>query len=143
MPKPSLRRLIDLPGFAELEERALMNPRLADPDARERFPELDALSKEAFGITQDEADEVERPAGWDRIERKAPKDQVFAFEDAGWDVTDGKRRVLRTLEHFAPQLWLAIRGVAGSLPFVAEDEEQDDIATRLAQEASRFLKDRR
>ena len=55
----------------------------------------------------------------------------------------GKRRVLRTLEHFAPQLWLAIRGVAGSLPFVAEDDDTDEVSARLAQEASRFLKDRR
>ena len=144
MSKPSLRRLIDLPGFAEIEEQALMNPRMADADARDNFPELDQLSKETFGLTADEADDVARPEGWDRIERKAAKDQVFAFEDAGWDVTDARRRPLRTLEHFAPQLWLAIRGVAGSLPFVADDEaEGDATALKLAQEASRFLKDRR
>ncbi len=143
MPKPSLRRLIDLPGFAELEEKALMNPRLADADAIDNFPELDELSRETFGITAAEADEVARPDGWDRIERKAPKDQIFAFEDAGWDVTDARRRPLRTLEHFAPQLWLAIRGVAGSLPFHEVNEDQDDVADKMAKDAAKFLKDRR
>lgn len=100
-------------------------------------------SRETFGITAAEADEVARPDGWDRIERKAPKDQIFAFEDAGWDVTDTRRRPLRTLEHFAPQLWLAIRGVAGSLPFHEVNEDQDDVADKMAKDAAKFLKDRR
>ena len=43
--KSTLRRLIDLPGIAELEEKALMQPRYADVDARTAFPEIDACSR--------------------------------------------------------------------------------------------------
>jgi len=39
-----------------------------------------------------------------------------AFEAAGWDVTDDKRRPLRVLGHFSAPMWLAVRGVAGALP---------------------------
>ena len=105
-----MQRLIDLPGMAELERAALMNPRYADDDARAHFPEIDECSRAIFGLTADEADAVDRPAGWDRIELKPMRDQVVAFEQAGWDVTD-KRRPLRMLAHFNVQLWLALRGV--------------------------------
>ncbi|HTI67128.1 MAG TPA: hypothetical protein VL460_06235 [Caulobacteraceae bacterium] len=137
-----LRRLLDLPGVAELETKALMKPQYADPDAREHFPDIDECSLAAFGLTADDADAVERPAGWDRIERRPEREQVAAFEAEGWDVTDAKRRPLRMLGHLAPQLWLAIRGVAGELPFVAV-EESDDGAAALAREAARFRRDRR
>jgi len=33
-----MRRLIDLPGVDDLELKALMKPRYADPDARDEFP---------------------------------------------------------------------------------------------------------
>jgi hypothetical protein len=138
----SLRRLIDLPGMAEIETKALMNPRYADVDAREQFPELDETSRALFGLTADEADEVPRPPGWDRIERKPERDQVAAFEAAGWDVTDNRRRPLRTLPHFAPQLWLAVRGVAGSLPFAPEQDEEAAQLDALARDAARFRRDR-
>ncbi len=88
---PALRRLLDLPGIAELEEKALMKPRYADDDARSEFPEIDACSTEIFGLTADEADELPRPEGWDRIERKPVREQVDAFEAEGWDITDAKR----------------------------------------------------
>ncbi len=141
-----LRRLLDLPGIADLEQKALMKPRYADADARNEFPEIDEVSTAIFGITQDEADDVPRPEGWDRIDRKPVRDQVIAFEAEGWDVTDDKRRPLRMLEHFAPQLWLALRGVAGELPFHAEDKEQDAedaMMSSLAAEAAKFRRDRR
>jgi len=138
--KPILRRLIDLPGIADLELKAVMKREFAEPEARAEHPEIDACSTALFGLTADEADEVERPAGWDDIETKAPSAQVFAFEDAGWDVLDDKRRPLRVLGHFSAQMWLAIRGVAGQLPFQAEDAESDAMLTRLAAEASRFRK---
>ena len=51
----ALRRLIDLPGFADLETRALMKPAFADPEARAEFPEIDALARDTFGLTADEA----------------------------------------------------------------------------------------
>ena len=139
---PALRRLIDLPGIAELEDKALMKPRYADVDARSEFPEIDACSSALFGLTADEADEVPRPEGWDRIERRPVREQVDAFEAEGWDVTDNKRRPLRMLEHFNLQLWLAVRGVAGSLPFQAETES-DDLKSSLAKEAAIFLRNRR
>jgi hypothetical protein len=138
------RRLIDLPGLKDLEYKALMKPRMAEPDARPEFPELDEVSMEIFGLTADQAEGVARPDGWDRIERKPVKDQVIAFEAEGWDVTDDKRRPLRLLEHFSEQLWLALRGVAGTLPFHAEpDEDKKPWGASMAADAARFRKDRR
>jgi hypothetical protein len=67
--------------------------------------------------------------------------QVEAFEAAGWDVTDAKRRPLRMLHHFTPQLWRAIGGVAGTVPFVAHPTD-DDLAVALAGYAPRFRRDR-
>ena len=140
--KPALRRLVDLPGIAALEERALMKPRYADVDARSEFPEIDACSLALFGITADDAEDVVRPAGWDRIERRPVREQVDAFEAEGWDVTDDKRRPLRMLGHFNEQLWLAVRGVAGALPFQPE-AEPDASKSSLSGEAAAFLRNRR
>ena len=143
MQTPSvLRRLRDLPGIADLEDKALMKPRYADVDARTEFPDIDACSLALFGITADDASDVIRPEGWDRIERKPVRDQVEAFEAVGWDVTDAKRRPLRMLGHFNEQLWLAVRGVAGALPFQHE-VEPDARKSSLAGEAATFLRNRR
>jgi hypothetical protein len=136
--RPKLRRLIDLPGVADLEFRAVLKRDFAEPEARAEFPELDACSMEIFGITADEAEAVARPADWDGAELKPVQQQVFAFEDEGWDVTDDKRRPMRTLGHFNQQLWLAIRGVAGTLPFVPEDSTPDPWGASLAADAKRF-----
>lgn len=138
--RPALRRLIDLPGVADLEFRAVMKREFADPEARAEFPELDACSRALFGLTADEAEAVPRPAGWDGIDAQPLPKQVFAFEDAGWDVTDDKRRPLRILGHFNQQLWLALRGVAGELPFQAEAKAPERWAADLAAEAARFRK---
>jgi len=43
-------------------------------------------------------------------------------------------------EHFNQQLWLAVRGVAGELPFHADSAKPEKWATRLEAEASRFRK---
>ncbi len=137
----TLKRLIDLPGVRDLEYKALMKPRMADADARPDFPELDEVSKALFGLTADEADDVERPAGWDRIDLKPERDQAAAFEAEGWDVTDDKRRPLRLLGHFSSQLWLALRGVAGELPFVP-DAKEENLSSSLAAEAARFRRNR-
>jgi hypothetical protein len=134
-----LRRLVDLPGMAELERQALMRPAFADADARVHFPEIDACSMALFGLTADEAEATPRPEGWDDIDRRPLAEQVFAFEDAGWDVTD-KRRPLRMLSHFNQQLWLAIRGVAGTLPFQPEDTKPEAWVSSLSREAERFRK---
>lgn len=138
--KPAVRRLIDLPGVADLELKAVMKREFAEPEARAEHPEIDACSTALFGLTADEAEAVDRPAGWDNIEAKAPAAQVFAFEDAGWDVLDDKRRPLRVLGHFSAQMWLAIRGVAGELPFQPESTEPERWVTNLAAEAARFRK---
>ena len=142
MAKTTLRRLIDLPGVRALEAKALMNSRYADADARDQFSEIDDCSRAIFGLTADEADDVPRPEGWDRIERKPVREQIGAFEQEGWDVTDDRLRPLRMLEHFNTQLWLALRGVAGTLPVLIE-EEPDLGMKSLAAEAKRFQKDRR
>ena len=141
MPATPLRRLIDLPGMAELERKALMKPAYAEEASRAEFPEIDETALKLFGLTLEQADDVERPAGWDRIERKPVAQQVAAFEAEGWDVTDDKRRPLRMLGQFSAVLWLAMRGVAGTLPFVPEPEDKPDAwATGLAAEAARFKK---
>jgi len=140
----ALKRLIDLPGVRDLETKALMKPRMGDIDARPEFPEIDEVVRANFGLTADEADDVERPAGWDRIDRKSERDQAAAFEAEGWDVTDDKRRPLRTLVHFSGPMWLAVRGVAGVLPFVPDEEgkAEKSMMSSLAAEAARFKKNR-
>ena len=135
-----LRRLLDLPGVADLEFKAVMKREFAEPDARAEFPELDDCSRALFGLTADEAEAVARPAGWDGIETQPMPKQVFAFEDAGWDVTDDKRRPLRILGHFNQQLWHALRGVAGELPFHPEEDAPERWVSNLAAEAARFRK---
>ena len=137
---PALRRLIDLSEIAELERKALMKPMMAEEAYRADFPEIDEVALKLFGLTLEQADDVERPEGWDRIERKPVAQQVFAFEDAGWDVTDDKRRPLRMLGQFSAVLWLAIRGVAGTLPFAPDPDETkpDDWGKGLAADAARF-----
>jgi hypothetical protein len=136
----ALRRLIDLPGVDDLEYRALLKRDFAEPEARATYPEIDACVSALFGLTSDEAEAVERPPGWDDIEYKAPLTQVAAFEAEGWDVTDDKRRPLRVLGHFSGPLWLAVRGVAGKLPFQPESREPEAWATKLEAEAKRFRK---
>ena len=117
------RRLLDLPGFADLETRALMKPSFAEPQARAEFPEIDQLARDTFGLTADEAAAIPDPEGW--------------------DVMDDKRRPLRILGHFSHPLWLALRGVAGHLPFEPQPDEHDPSATSLAAEAAKFRRDKR
>jgi hypothetical protein len=47
------------------------------------------------------------------------------------------------LGHFSHPLWLALRGVAGSLPFQPEPEEHDPLKSSLAAEAKAFQRDKR
>jgi hypothetical protein len=135
-----LRRLIDLPGVDDLEYQALLKRDFAEPQARAEFPQIDACMKALFGLTTDEADSVPRPEGWDDIDGKTPAAQVAAFEAEGWDVTDNKRRPLRVLGHFSSPLWLAVRGVAGTLPFQPESREPEAWASKLEAEVKRFQK---
>ena len=137
------RRLLDLPGIRDLETKALMKPRYADLDGRTEFPEIDEVSTAIFGLTADEAGDVAVPEDWDRIERKPPRQQIDCFEAEGWDVTDDKRRPLRMFDHFNVQLWLAVRGVAGKLPFQAEADDAETLSASLAAEAALFRKNRR
>ena len=139
-PSGPLRRLIDLPGVDDLEYKALLKRDFAEPEARAEYPEIDACVKALFGLTADEAEAVERPADWDDIEYKTPAIQAAAFEAVGWDVTDNKRRPLRVLGHFCGPLWLAVRGVAGTLPFQADSSEPEAWVSKLAAEARRFQK---
>ena len=136
----ALRRLIDLPGVNDLEYRALLKRDFAEPQARAEFPEINACVTALFGLTADEAEAAPRPPGWDDIDCKAPAVQVAAFEAQGWDVTDDKRRPLRVLGHFSAPLWLAVRGVAGTLPFQAESTEPETWVSKLEAEAKRFRK---
>lgn len=137
----TLRRLIDLPGIADLEFASVMKPALREPGAQAQHPQLDEVSRANFGLTLDEADAVSLPSDWDRIELRSERDQVEAFEAAGWDVTD-KRRPLKILPQFSFQLWLAIRGVAGTLPYQAEADVEAKMASSLAADAAKFRRDR-
>lgn len=136
----SLRRLIELPGVDALEYRAILKRDFAAPEARAEFPEIDACTVALFGLTADAAEAAPKPVGWDGIEQEPPAVQVAAFEAEGWDVTDDKRRPLRVLAHFSAPLWLAIRGVAGTLPFEPEKKEPEAWAAKLEAEAKRFRK---
>ena len=137
----SLRRLIDLPGIDDLELKALMKPRAADPGERHEFPEIAQTARGALGLTPEEAEAVVLPAGWDGIEQLDPVDMAEAFAAEGWDVMDGRRKPLRMLAHWALPLALAMRGVAGALPFRAEpDQPVTDWGSNLKAEATRFRK---
>jgi hypothetical protein len=140
-----MRRLADLPGVDALELKALMKPRLADPDLRDEHPEVDEVARAAFGLSLDEAEAADLPADWPDhlkdLHRREAQDLVEAFEAEGWDVTDKRRKPLRLLPLFALPLALAARGVAGALPFVAEPDHPDtDWGAGLKAEASRFRK---
>ena len=135
-----MRKLIDLPGVDDLELKALMKPRLADPDMIDEHPEVTDAVRVALGIDFDEAQRA-RPAEWDGIDRLDPAEMVDAFEAEGWDVTDKRRKPLRMLPILALPLALAMRGIAGTLPFVAEpDQPVTDWGSNLKAEASRFRK---
>lgn len=140
----TLRRLLDLPGVADLEGKALMKPGYADPARRDEFPEVDAVLVDVFGLTAEQAEDAERPDDWDGIERLSPADQAEAFEAEGWDVRDAKRKPLRMLAAMAEPLALSMRGVAGALPeapFVPEPaEEKTDWGSSMAADAARFRK---
>jgi hypothetical protein len=138
--RPVLRRLLDLPGVSDLEYKALLKPAYASVEGRAEFPEIDACSLTLFGLSADQAEDISRPAEWDGIERRPVREQVEAFEAAGWDVTDDKRRPLRVFSQFNIQLWLAIRGVAGQLPFVPESDKPEGWVSALEREAARFRK---
>ncbi len=135
-----MRKLLDLPGVDDLELKALMKPRLADPDMIDEHPEVNDAVRAALGIDFDEA-QAAVPAGWDDIHRLDPQDMVEAFEAEGWDVTDKRRKPLRMLPVLALPLALAMRGIAGALPFVAEpDQPVTDWGSNLKAEAARFRK---
>ena len=140
----TLRRLLDLPGVADLEARALMKPGYADPSRRAEFPEVDEVMVAVFSLTAEQAEDAARPEDWDGIERLSPADQADLFEAEGWDVRDARRKPLRMLAVMAEPLALAMRGVAGMLPeapFVPEPaEEKSDWGAGMAAEAARFRK---
>jgi len=139
MTRTPLRRLVDLPGVADLETKALMKPAYAAPERRADYPEIDACSKAIFGLTADEAEATPLPPGLERTDRLSPREQADAFEAEGWDVTDDKRRPLRMLAQFNQQLWLAIHGVAGALPHAPDDDDRPmDWASKLAADAAKF-----
>ena len=140
-----MRRLADLPGVDALELKALMTPRLADPDLVHDHPEVDAVAVEAFGLSLEAAEATPLPADWPEpltdLHRRSPAELVEAFEAEGWDVTDKRRKPLRMLPILALPLALAARGVAGQLPFAAEpDHPVTDWGASLKAEAGRFRK---
>ena len=64
-----------------------------------------------------------------------------AFAAEGWDVLDARRKPLRMLGWWALPLALAMRGIAGALPFHAEpDRPVTDWGSNLKAEATRFRK---
>ena len=125
--------------------KALMTPRLADPDLIDEHPEVDAVARAAFGLTPAEAAAVPLPADWPDplrdLHRRSPAELADLFEAEGWDVTDRRRKPLRMLPLFALPLALAARGVAGALPFApGPDHPETDWGAGLKAEAGRFRK---
>jgi hypothetical protein len=55
-------------------------------------------------------------------------------------LTNDKRRPWRIFGHFNQQLWLALRGVAGVLPFTPDDDTPERWVSKLEAEAKRFRK---
>ena len=135
-----LRRLIDLPGVNDLQLKALMKPRYADEAYRSEFPDIDDCPRAAFGLSVEEAEAIAPPADWDGIDRLEGQDRIEAFEAEGWDVTSDRRKPLRMLDQFALPLALAMRGVAGELPFQPEDDTPEPWGAGMAAEAARFRK---
>jgi hypothetical protein len=139
-----MRRLIDLPGIADLEYKALLKPRMAEIGEAAGFPEIDAACRAAFGLTLAEAEAAPRPDDWDGIEDKLAARQVAQAEAEGWDVTN-KGKPLRMLEQIAGPFWLAARGVAGTVAFQADTSEEDAQEAqleRLARDAAAFRKNK-
>ena len=135
-----VRRLIEQPGVDQLEYRAIIKRDMAEPEARAEYPEIDECVRALFGLTTDEAEAVERPAGWDNIDARSLEVQAEAFAAEGWDVTDNRRRPLRVLAHFSTPLWLALRGVAGTLPFQPESDKPEAWVSKLQADAKRFTR---
>jgi hypothetical protein len=98
------------------------------------------LRARAFGLSVDEAEAVALPADWDGIERLEGQERIEAFEAEGWDVTSDRRKPLRMLDQFALPLALAMRGVAGELPFQPDDDTPEPWGAGMAAEAARFRK---
>ena len=97
------------------------------------------IAEALFGLTGEAAEAVALPDDWDDIHRLEGADLAEAFEALGWDVTDKRRKPLRLMPHYALPLALAIRGLAGELPFVAEpDHPTTDWGAGLAADAARF-----
>jgi len=138
--QPKLRRLLDLPGVADLEMKALMKPRHTDPDARAEFPDIDETARSALGLSVEAAEAFTLPADWDGIERLDGFDLTDAFAAEGWDVTDDRRKPLRMLAHLALPLALAMRGLGGELPFQPEDTTPEPWGAGMAADAKRFRK---
>ncbi len=61
MTQTPLRRLIDLPGVADLEAKALMKPGYADPSRRDEFPEVDEVLVAIFSLTAEQAEDAVAP----------------------------------------------------------------------------------
>ena len=72
--QPKLRRLIELPGVADLEYKALLKPAFAAPENRAEYPEIDACTKTSFGLTGDEVEAAPLPDDLDPIEHLEPRD---------------------------------------------------------------------
>ena len=49
---------------------------------------------------------------------------------------------MKILPQFSFQMWLAIRGVAGSLPYQAEEDVEAKMQSSLAADAAKFRRDR-
>ncbi len=112
----------------------------AEPEARAEFPSWTSArsSSSRSPPTRRRTSRAPR-AGTGRAPADPRPGGRASRRRAGTRPTD-KRRPLRIFGHFNQQLWLAIRGVAGSLPFQAESDEPEPLGREPGEPGERSAK---
>ncbi|MBI1198687.1 MAG: hypothetical protein GC203_12555 [Phenylobacterium sp.] len=127
----------ELPGIADLERRALLEPQLRSLVGAVTCPEFDQSALELFGTTSPDFQEGLGDDDWTGIYGDLPEDDremVAYFATKGWVVSDGYGRPSYMLE---PYLLLLCGHLAGKLPLNAQVSAAR-WGSNLAEEAKRF-----
>lgn len=129
---PALRRLLDLPGVAALEQRAKAEWGAAAPAT------ADQLCRDLFGLGAVDlhTSPADPPEG-----AEYPLDtQVARFRELGWDVTDHDGRPLKVLRWLGQPLLTVCLGLGGRLP---ETPDVESWSAAMQEAATSFFKQRR
>lgn len=149
-------RIIDLPGFVRVEDLVRLYYRPDQPTSPEFDTAVKALSKETFGIEEqdalakidtvfDEWDELEElteghEAFYDaaNLLERSNEDAAELLKGLGLDFTDAKGWPILCTRFFKWQALAAVTGLAGKLPDV-EAAGLRRIESSLEAEAKRFM----